>query len=236
MNRGEKIVLPVTGWRVIGVMGLVLLAGELRWVACAYSGQEGQSPGSVTSSLEVVKFRIEADLSRLLDRKPSPFTADNPDVPTTISDTLQYSNPRRRSVRQEEARARGRWQTRVRVVGEAETISLTVRNRGASTIRSFVWDFAFPRYVGGKLVTRQQVTSRVEIKPGAKKTVEYQLPTGARRCQTIVVRPEGSGEKGGESVFEAVCGPGFQDSSGLDEPTVLIRQVEEASPRGASSH
>ena len=232
----EEIVLPVARWRVLCTVGIVLIAGELRLAAGVFAGQEGQPATSPTSSLEVVKFRIEADLSRLLDRKPSPFTADNPDVPTTISDTLQYSNPRRRSVRQEEARARGRWQTRVRVVGEAETITLTVRNRGTSTIRSFVWDFAFPRYVGGKLVTRQQVTSRVEIKPGAKKTVEYQLPTGARRCQTIVVRPEGSGEKGGESVFEAVCGPGFQDSSGLDEPTVLIRQVEEASPRGASSH
>lgn len=234
MKREERV-LPVARWRVLCTVGVVLIVGELRLAASAFWGQEGQPSASPTSSLEVVRFRIEADLSRLLDRKPSPFTADNPDVPTTISDTLQYSNPRRRSVRQEEARARGRWQTRVRVVGEAETITLTVRNRGTSTIRSFVWDFAFPRYVGGKLVTRQQVTSRVEIRPGAKKTVEYQLPTGARRCQTIVVRPEGSGDKGSESVFEAVCGPGFQDSSGLDEPTVLIRQVEEGSPQNPPS-
>lgn len=231
----EESVLPVARRRVLCTVGIVLIAGELRLAAGVFAGQEGQPAASPTSSLEVVKFRIEADLSRLLDRKPSPFTADNPDVPTTISDTLQYSNPRRRSVRQEEARARGRWRTQVRVIGEAETITLTVRNRGTSTIRSFVWDFAFPRYVGGKLVTRQQVTSRVEIRPGAKKTVEYQLPTGARRCQTIVVRPEDSGEKGGERVFEAVCGPGFQDSSGLEEPTVLIRQVEESSPRSPAS-
>jgi hypothetical protein len=230
----EKIVLAVATWRVICTVGVVLVGGNLRLLAGVLSGQEGQSSTSPTSPLEVVKFRIEADLSRLLDRKPSPFTADNPDVPTTISDTLQYSNPRRRSVRQAEARERGRSRTQVRVIGEAETITLTVRNRGTSTIRSFVWDFAFPRYVGGKLVTRQQVTSRVEIKPGAKKTVEYPLPMGARRCQTIVVRPEASGEKGGESVFEAVCGPGFQDSSGLEEPTVLIRQVEEAGPKAPS--
>jgi len=227
----EKIVLAVAAWRVICAVGVVLLGGNLRLPAGVLSGQEGQSSTSPTSSLEVVKFRIDADLSRLLARKPSPVTADNPDGPTTISDTLQYSNPRRRSVRQAEARERGRSRTHVRVIGAAETITLTVRNRGTSTIRSFVWDFAFPRYVGGKLVTRQQVTSRVEIKPGAKKTVEYPLPTGARRCQTIVVLPETSGEKGGESVFEAVCGPGFQDSSGLEEPTVLIRQVEEASPK-----
>lgn len=230
----ERRVLPVATWRVICTVGIVLVWGNLRLVADVFSGQEGQSSTSPTSPLEVVKFRIEADLSRLLDRKLSPFTADNPDVPTTLSDTLQSSNPRRRSVRQAEARERGRSRTQVRVIGEAETITLTVRNRGTSTIRSFVWDFAFPRYVGGTLVTRQQVTSRVEIKPGAKKTVEYPLPTGARRCQTIVVRPEESGEKGGESVFEAVCGPGFQDSSGLEEPTVLIRQVEEGSPKAPS--
>lgn len=135
-------------------------------VAGVLPRQEGQSSTSPATTLEVVKFRIAADRSRLLDRKLSPFTADNPDVPTTLSDTLQSSNPRRRSVRQAEARERGRSRTQVRVIGEAETITLTVRNRGTSTIRSFVWDFAFPRYVGGKLVTRQEVTSRVEIKPG----------------------------------------------------------------------
>ena len=176
------------------------------------------------SYLEILQFKIEADYSRILDRKSSDYTADNPDSPRTMNDMLTTSTIRRRGVRQDEARSRGRLRSQLRVIGDASWVYLTVRNNGLEKISSVTWDFAFPRYENGQLVKRFEVTSQVEIKPGAKKTLKYQLPPGAKRCQTLVI--DASDEKAAKTkTYEAVCGPGFHDPSGLHEESVMVKKV-----------
>lgn len=176
-------------------------------------------------SVEILQFKIEADYSRILDRKSSDYTADNPDSPRTMNDMLNTATIRRRGVRQDEARSRGRLRSQLKVIGDASWVYLTVRNNGLEKISSVTWDFAFPRYESGQLVKRLEVISQVEIKPGGKKTLKYQLPPGAKRCQTLVV--EAIDEKAEKTkTYEAVCGPGFHDPSGLHEESVAIKAVK----------
>src|SRR5262249_21013644 len=77
--------------------------------------------------------------------------------------------------------------------------------------------------------SRYDVTTRVEIKPGGKKTLKHKLPPGAKRCEVVkVVSDENQPEK--TSAFEAVCGQGFHDPSLLSQKqeTISIKRVEYA--------
>lgn len=176
--------------------------------------------------VEVVSFKIEADYGQLLDRKGSIFTADDPDLPPTEVEKL---NPRvnRRSVRVDETRARGRLRSEIKVISAAQWLNVKIKNTSPKLIKSVIWDFAFPRYEGKQLLLRSEVISPVEIKPGRAKTLKYQLPVGAQRCQAILVEA-GAEQTEKAKTFEAVCGPGFHDPSALKQETVTIKRIEYA--------
>jgi hypothetical protein len=183
-------------------------------------------PQTSAPPLQVINFKIEGDYSRLLDRKGSDYTAENPDLPRTEVERIGPP-PRRRAARTEQTRAHGRLRSELRIVSDAQWINLTVRNTGQQTIKVVTWDFAFPRYENGLLVLRQEVRTTEEIKPGNKKTLKYQLPPNAKKCAVVVLN---AAEKsaGEAKPFEAVCGPGFNDPSLLKErqESIAIKRIE----------
>ena len=106
-------------------------------------------------------------------------------------------------------RSRGRLRSYTRVIDNAQLVQVVVKNTESKGIKSIDWDFAFPRYEAGQLLLRFDVASKVEIKPGGKKTLKYHLPPGAKKCEVVkVVSDENQPEK--VSTFEAVCGAGFR--------------------------
>lgn len=201
-------------------LGLVLLMATIALtLAIATWGQTS----TATPPLAVLNFKIESDNSRMLDRKGSIFTADNPDLPATEVEKLN-PRPSRRTARADETRARGRLRSQIKVISDAQWINVKVKNTSAKPIKAVIWDFAFPRYEGKQLLLRSEVTSQIEIKPGGVKMLKYQLPTGAQRCQIVQVEAEAEKAR----TFEAVCGAGFHDPSALRQETVMIKRIEYA--------
>jgi hypothetical protein len=176
--------------------------------------------------VEIVSFKISSDYHPMLDRKNSEFTADNPDFPRPEVERMGSPGARRRG-RIEDVRAQGKLRSHIKVISEANWVNLTIKNTEAKTIKAVAWDFAFPRYVEGQMALRYGVTSKVEIKPGGKKTLKHKLPPGAKRCEVVkVVSDEDEPEK--VNTFEAVCGQGFHDLSLLKQKqeTMSIKRVE----------
>jgi hypothetical protein len=160
----------------------------------------------------------------MLDRRNSEFTADNPDFPRPEVERMGSPGARRRG-RMEDVRAQGKLRSHIKVISDANWVNLTIRNTETKTVIAIAWDFAFPRYVEGRMALRYEVTSKVEIKPGGKKTLKEKLPAGATRCKTVTVGvDEEQGEKA--KTFEAVCGPGVHDPSHLKQETVSIKRIE----------
>ncbi|MEP7271746.1 MAG: hypothetical protein ABI882_09585, partial [Acidobacteriota bacterium] len=121
---------------------------------------------------------------------------------------------------------RGRLSSYLRVIDDAQVVQLIVKNTDGKRIKSVDWDFAFPRYEEGQLLSRYDVSSNVEIKPGARKTLKHKLPPGAKRCEVVkVVRDEKQTER--VDTFEAVCGQGFNDPSlqGQKQQTISIKRI-----------
>jgi hypothetical protein len=179
--------------------------------------------------VEIVSHKIGAEYYPMLDR-PSmtapPMTAETGDMPRTVNEQLARQGRNKFGVPPEERRARGRLRSYTRVIDNAQLVQIAIRNTGDKSIRVVEWDFAFPRYENGQLLSRYDVTTKVEIKPGGRKTLKHKLPPGAKRCEVVkVISDENQPEK--TSAFEAVCGEGFHDPSlfSQKQETISIKRI-----------
>ena len=180
--------------------------------------------------VQIVSHKIGVEYYPMLDRPgmmSPPMTAETGDMPRPANEQVVRQSRSRFSVPPEDRRARGRLRSYTRVIDNAQLVQVVVRNTGAKPIKVVEWDFAFPRYENGQLLSRYDVTTKVEIKPGGKKTLKHKLPPGAKRCEVVkVVSEENQPEK--TSAFEAVCGRGFHDPSLLNQKqeTISIKRIE----------
>jgi len=175
--------------------------------------------------VEIVGHKIDMDYYPMLDG-PSAMSAENGDTPMTANEpSAGQRNRRNRSAHPEDMRALGRLNSYVRVNDNARLVKVVVKNTGAKPIKAVDWDFAFPRNENGRLLSRYDVTTMVEIKPGGKKTLKQRLPPGAKRCD--IVRVAGNGN-GSNNVIEMVCAQGFNYSSLLNQQqeTISIKRIE----------
>jgi len=188
--------------------------------------------------VEIISYKIGVEYYPMLDN-PSlasrQMTAENADAPLTENERIARQQRSRTNknvaapIAPEDNRSRGRLRSYTRIVDDAQLVQIAIRNTTDRPIRVVEWDFAFPRYEGGQLLSRFEVTTKVEIKPGGKKTLKHKLPPGAKRCEVVrVVSDENQPEK--VSAFEAVCGKGFHDPSllGQKQETISIKRIEYA--------
>jgi len=182
--------------------------------------------------VEIISHKIGPEYYPMLDR-PSmtapPMTAETGDIPSTGNERQARQGRGKFGATIEERRERGRLRSYTRVIDNAQLVQVVIRNTESKPIKVVEWDFAFPRYEGGQLLSRYDVTTRIEIKPGGKKTLKHQLPPGAKRCEVVkVISDENQPEK--TIAFEAVCGKGFYDPSLLNQKqeTISIKRIEYA--------
>jgi hypothetical protein len=187
--------------------------------------------------VEIISHKIGIEYYPMLDR-PSltspPMTAEIGDLPQTENERLARQRNRGNKnnaapIAPENPRARGRQSSYARVIDNAQLVQVVVKNTGSKPIKIVEWDFAFPRYENGQLLSRYGVTTNVEIKSGGKKTLKHKLPPGAKRCEVVkVISDENQPEK--IIAFEAVCGQGFHDPSLLNQKqeTISIKRIEYA--------
>jgi len=186
--------------------------------------------------VQIVSQKIGLDYYPMLDRPSltSPqMAAENGDVPLTENERMARQQRNRSNknvaapIAPEDSRSRGRLRSYTRIIDEAQFVQVVVKNTETKPIRVVDWDFAFPRYENGQLLSRYDVTTKVEIKPGGKKTLKHKLPPGAKRCEVVkVISDANQPEK--TRAFEAVCGQGFQDPSLLSQKqeTISINRIE----------
>ncbi len=184
--------------------------------------------------VEIVSYKIGMDYYPMLDN-PSlttpQMTADTGELPPTENERLaRQSRRNNRSTNAllalEDKRARGRLSSYLRVIDDAQLVQVVIKNTDSKSIKSVDWDFAFPRYQDGKLLARFDVSSKVEIEPGGRKTLKYKLPRGTKKCEVVkVVRDEEQSQS--MSTFEAVCGQGFNDPllHGQKQETISIKRI-----------
>ncbi|MBL8167176.1 MAG: hypothetical protein JNJ50_03425 [Acidobacteria bacterium] len=214
-------------------------------VSCATLFALAQTPGASVPQpaseklpVVIVSHKIGTDYYPMLDRPglttPS-MAAENADVPLTENERIaRQQRPRSSknataSVPAEGRRDMSRLRSYTRVINDAQEVQAVIRNTDTRPIKSVIWDFAFPRYENGQLLSRYEVVSKVELKPGGKKTLKYQLPPGAKRCEVVrVMGDDAQSEKA--NTFEAVCGQGFHDPSLLKQKqeTISIKRIEYA--------
>lgn len=187
--------------------------------------------------VEIVKHKIGMDYYPMLDRQslttPS-MTAENGDMPLPEAERIARQRSRSSGNKNAAApiapgdtRSRGRLRSYTRVIDAAEYVQVELRNSNQKAIKAVEWDFAFPRYENGQLQLRFDVTSKIEIKPGGKKTLKFKLPPNAKKCEVVkVISDESQPDK--VSTFEAVCGAGFNDPSLLNQKqeTITIKRIE----------
>jgi hypothetical protein len=230
---------PARLTRLTELIGLIALAMT---GAIAVVGQSQttnlQAAADDRSSLnktpfEIVSQKIGSDYYPMLDR-PNSMSAENGDMPMT--ETERMARQRNKTTKNvpapiapEDNRSRGRLRSYTRVIDNAQYVQIVVRNNGAKPVKIVEWDFAFPRYENGRLLSRYDVTANTEIKPGAKKTLKYKLPPGAKKCEVVkVISDENQPER--VHTFEAVCGAGFNDPSLMaqKQETISIKRIEYA--------
>jgi len=206
-------------------------------VASAAAQTQTTTPAAVENNASVgkppvtiVSHKIGSEYYPMLDRPSAtapPMTAETGDMPRPANEQLARQGRSRFSVPPEVRRVRGRLRSYTRVIDDAQLVQVVIKNTEAKPIKLVEWDFAFPRYENGQLLSRYDVTTKVEIKPGGKKTLKHKLPPGAKRCEVVkVVSDENEPEK--TSTFEAVCGRGFHDPSLLKQKqeTISIKRIE----------
>ena len=180
--------------------------------------------------LEIISHKIGVEYYPMLDRPgmtTPPMTAETGDMPRTSNEQNARQSRGRFRVPPEDRRSSGRIRSYTRVIDNAQIIQVEVRNIESKPIKGVDWDFAYPRYENGQLLSRYNVTSKIEIKPGGKKTLKHKLPPGAKRCEVVkVISDENQPEK--TSAFEAVCGKGFHDPSLMNQKqeTISIIRIE----------
>lgn len=194
-----------------------------------------QKPAVEKAPVEILNHKIGVDYYPMLDR-PGMMSAENGDMPMTEAEQLARQRTRTNGgkvasapIAPGDTRSRGRLRSYTRVIDDAQLVQATIKNTETKPIKRIDWDFAFPRYENGQLLSRYDVITNAEIKPGGKKTLKHRLPTGAKKCEVVkVVSDEAQPEK--VSTFEAVCGQGFHDLSLLKQKqqTILIKRIEYA--------
>jgi hypothetical protein len=206
-----------------------IVASAVQTQTTTPAATENKAPAG-NPPVEIVSHKIGSEYYPMLDR-PSltapPMTAETGDMPRPANEQIARQSRSRFSVPPEDRRARGRLRSYTRVIDDAQLVQVVVKNTETKPIKLVEWDFAFPRYENGQLLSRYDVTTKVEIKPGGKKTLKHKLPPGAKRCEVVkVVSDEKEPEK--TSTFEAVCGRGFHDPSLLKQKqeTMSIKRVE----------
>lgn len=219
-----------TGWILLVVISTISIA-VIAQTQPSTPAQPEKPP------VEVVRHKIGTDYYPMLDR-PSLTTpsmaAENGDLPMTENERISRHRNRNPSnklpsapIAPGDTRSRGRLSSFTRVIDSAEMIQVELKNSNSKAIKAVEWDFAFPRYENGQLILRYNVTTKVEIKPGGKKTLKHKLPTGAKKCEVVkVISDENQPDK--VSTFEAVCGQGFHDPSLLKQKqeTITIKRIE----------
>lgn len=215
-----------------------LFAPVMFAAALALTAQGQIKTAESQAPIQVVKHKIGTDYYPMLDRPSltsNVMSAENGDMPMTENERIarrtRQSGGKAASVpvASGDTRSRGRLRSYTRVIDTAELVQVELKNTDAKAIRAVDWDFAFPRYEAGQLLLRFDVASKIEIKPGGKKTLKYHLPPGAKKCEVVkVVSDENQPEK--VSTFEAVCGAGFHDPSLLKQrqETISIKRIEYA--------
>ena len=215
--------------RSLSLLKLLLL---LICAACLSVSVAAQNSSTTEKpALEILSFKVGNNYNALLDRQPSPFAADNPDLPQTEAEKLarrtaaaaNNPNTTRRTtaapIAPGDTRANGRLRSTIRVIDLAEWVNFSIKNNSDKAIKAIVWDFAFPRYEDGKLMLRFDVSSKADIKPGSKKTLKLKLPPDAKKCQIVSA----------ETVsMELVCGKGFNDPTQIKQEVVTIKRIEYA--------
>jgi hypothetical protein len=184
--------------------------------------------------VEIVRHKIGSEYYPMLDRPSSnSMSAENGDLPQTENERIARQQRSKSNknvaapIAPEDSRSRGRLRSYTRIIDNAQMVQVVIKNTESKPITVVEWDFAFPRYEDGQLLLRYDVTTKVEIKPGGKKTLKHNLPPGAKRCEVVkVVSDENQPEK--TSAFEAVCGQGFHDPSLLSQrqETISIKRIE----------
>jgi hypothetical protein len=216
-----------------------LIALALFTTVISITGQTQTTPIESRPPIEVVKHKIGTDYYPMLDR-PSlttgSMTAENGDMPMSENERLARQRTRNSNnkvasapIAPGDTRSRGRLRSYTRIIDTAELVQVELKNTEAKPIKAVDWDFAFPRYENGQLLLRFDVASKIEIKPGGKKTLKYHLPPGAKKCEVVkVISDENQPEK--VTTFEAVCGAGFHDLSLLKQrqETISIKRIEYA--------
>jgi len=230
---------PAKLTRLTELIGLIALAMAGAIAAVGQSQTTNiQAAADDHSSLnkapfEIVSQKIGSDYYPMLDR-PNSMSAENGDMPMTETERLaRQKNKTTKNVpapiAPEDNRSRGRLRSYTRVINDAQYVQLVVKNNDPKPIKIVEWDFAFPRYENGRLLSRYDVTTTVEIKPESKKTLKYKLPPGAKRCEVVkVISDENQPER--VQTFEAVCGAGFNDPSLMTQKqeTISIKRIEYA--------
>jgi hypothetical protein len=217
--------------RVSVTISLALLASMA--ASAAANAQAVPETAPAKPPVEVISYKIDRDYYPMLDRPSSTtpqMSADVQGLPPVESEAI--SRQRARNARgpiapmpREDTRSRGILSSYIRVIEDAQVVQTVFRNTTDKRVNSVEWDFAFPRYENGVLLSRFDVASTVEIKPGGKKTIKYKLPAGAKKCE--VVRVQKAEQSQGVSTFEAVCGEGFNDPllDGQRQETISIRRI-----------
>ncbi len=217
--------------RVSLTISLALLASMAAPAAANAQGVPETVPAK--PPIEVISYKIDRDYYPMLDRPASTtpqMSADVQGLPPVQSEEI--SRQRARNARgpiapmpREDTRSRGVLSSYIRVIEDAQVVQAVFRNTTDKRVKSVEWDFAFPRYENGLLLSRFDVASTVEIKPGGKKTIKYKLPAGAKKCEVVKVLKTEQSQR--VSIFEAVCGEGFNDPQldGERQETISIRRI-----------
>jgi hypothetical protein len=220
--------------KLAGLIALPLFAAIVASVAAQAqtttpAAVENKAPAG-KPPVEIVSHKIGSEYYPMLDRPSAtaaPITAETGDMPRPANEQLARQGRSRFSVPPEDRRVRGRLRSYTRVIDDAQLVQVVVKNTADRPIKLVEWDFAFPRYENGQLLSRYDVMTKVEIKPGGKKTLKHKLPAGAKRCEVVkVVSDEDEPEK--VNTFEAVCGQGFHDPSLLKQKqeTISVKRIE----------
>jgi hypothetical protein len=215
------------GWGLCGSLILVGLAQSTQIPMAQAPVAAAASP----PSLEILSFKIVSYYNPLLERSPA-LDADSREVPRTPAEQVSRAQRTTAPSHQERANEIGiapGAAPNLKVISSAEWVYFTVKNTAPQPIKSLLWEYTYLRVEQGHLAIRATVSSPVEIKPGAKKTLRQQLPPGATRCQVINAR-EAGGTAGPHGPYEYVCGRGFTDPTLLNErlEPVVVKRIEYA--------
>ncbi|HEX5081176.1 MAG TPA: hypothetical protein VFY40_03960 [Blastocatellia bacterium] len=128
--------------------------------------------------VEILNYKIYRESYPMLD-SPGPMAAENGSIPRlpnrASSDSLSTKERRR------EGRT-GSSHSYERGAYGPNLFQVVIRNTGAKTIEVIEWDFLFTHCENDKFVPRFDVTTRVKIKPGGRKTLKSKMPLVSGGC------------------------------------------------------